>query len=541
MQGLMMDVQLTIPRILERGKRFFPRKRIITRKADGYHSYTYEDFTERVERLARALRDMGIGPGDRVATFAWNNHRHLELYFAVPCIGAVLHTVNIRLGGDQIAYIINHAEDRVVFVDDSLLPVLEGVADELETVERYVVMTDDDELPDTSLEPAEHYESVVAAHDPGITWPEIDEDAACVMCYTSGTTGDPKGVVYSHRAMVIHALGVATPAALGIEEYDRALMIVPLFHANAWGLPFIGTMVGCEMVLPGPFMEPHQLAEMIEDQEVTYAAGVPTIWVGMLQDLEEHDHDLSTLRLITGGGSAVPKSLIKAYADLGIQLLHGWGMTETGPVATLSKIKSELSDLSEDEKMSIYAKQGLALPLVELRVVGEDGEELPWDGKSEGEIEIRGPYIASSYYRLPEASEEQWHDGWLRTGDVGVIDGEGYLQLMDRKKDVIKSGGEWVSSVDLENAIMGHPDVIECAVIGVSHPKWQERPLACVVQKEGADLTREEINDFLEDKVVKWWLPDDVVFIDEVPKTSVGKFDKKVLRQRFEDYELPTT
>jgi fatty-acyl-CoA synthase len=509
--------------------------------AEGYHAYTYEDFAERVQRLARALRAMGIGPGDRVATFAWNSHRHLELYFAVPCLGAVLHTVNIRLFPEQIAYVVNHAKDKVMFIDDTLFDPCQKLAPKFETVERYVVMGEGTEPPPSDLKvPVESYEALLEAQDPEFTWPELDEKTACVMCYTSGTTGNPKGVLYTHRSLVLHSLALSGTDGLAISERDTTLTIVPMFHANAWSLPFGATMLGCTQVYPGPFMTPHDLAGIIEDQKVTFSAGVPTIWIGLLQDQKEHQHDLSSLRLITAGGSAVPVSMIEAFDGLGIPLLQGWGMTETGPVGTLSWIKGDLAGLPEDERARVRAKQGMAMPLIDLRLMGDGGEVQPWDGKSMGEVQIRGPWVASTYYEDDRAGES-WDEGWLKTGDVGVIDHDGYLQLVDRAKDLVKSGGEWISSVDLESAIMGHPKVLEAAVIGVAHPKWQERPLACVVPKPGEELTKEEILSFLEDKVAKWWLPDDVVFLEEIPKTSVGKFSKKDLRAQFGDYKLPTT
>lgn len=540
MQGLMIDYPLTLTRLLERAATYFPRKRILTKTAEGYHAYTYEDFAERVQRLARALKAMGVGPGDRVASFAWNSHRHLELYFAVPCLGAVLHTVNIRLFPEQIAYIVNHAKDKVMFVDDSLFEPLQKLAPKFESVERYVVMGEGTEPPESDLKvPVDSYEALLEEQDPQFTWPELDEKTACIMCYTSGTTGNPKGVLYSHRSLVLHSLALSGTDGLAVSERDTMLTIVPMFHANAWSLPFGATMLGATQIFPGPFMTPHDLASIVEEQKVTFSSGVPTIWIGLLQDQKEHGHDLSSLRMVTSGGSATPVSLIEAFDKLGIPLIQGWGMTETGPVGTLSWIKSDLAGLPQDEQARVKAKQGMAMPLIELRLMGDGGEVQPWDGKSMGEVQIRGPWVASTYYEDDRAGES-WDEGWLKTGDVGVIDHDGYLQLVDRAKDLIKSGGEWISSVDLEGAIMGHPKVLEAAVIGVAHPKWQERPLACVVPKPGEELTKEELLSFLEDKVAKWWLPDDVVFLEEIPKTSVGKFSKKDLRAQFGDYILPT-
>ena len=543
MQGLMMDdYPLTLTRLLERARKYFPHKKVLTKTKDGYFAYTYEDFYERVQRLARALTEMGVKEGDRVASFAWNSHRHLELYFAVPAIGAVLHTVNIRLFPEQIAFIVNHAEDKVMFVDDSLFEPLSKLAPHFKTVERYIVMGESTEQPaqPEGLEaPTESYEALLEKHDPDFTFPELDERTACVMCYTSGTTGNPKGVLYSHRSLVLHSIAVGGTDGLALSERDRILTIVPMFHANAWSLPFGATMLGATQIFPGPFMDPHSLASMVEEQKVTFSSGVPTIWIGLLQDQKEHNHDLSSLRLITSGGAALPVSMIEAFDGLGIPIIQGWGMTETGPVGSLSWVKGDLAGLPENERARLRAKQGLAMPLIELRLIGDDGTEQPWDGKAMGEVQIRGPWVATEYYK-DERPGEQWHDGWLKTGDVGVIDSEGYLQLVDRAKDLVKSGGEWISSVDLEGAIMGHPKVLEAAVIGVAHPKWQERPLACVVVKPGEELTKEEVLSFLQDKVAKWWLPDDVVFLEEIPKTSVGKFSKKELRAQFEDYKLPT-
>ncbi len=540
MQGLMMDYPLTLTRLLERAATYFPRKRILTKTAEGYHAYTYEDFYERVQRLARALKAMGVGPGDRVASFAWNSHRHLELYFAVPCLGAVLHTVNIRLFPEQITYIVNHANDKVMFIDDSLFEPCQQLAPKFESVERYVVMGEGTEPPPSELKvPVDSYEALLEEQDPQFDWPELDEKTACIMCYTSGTTGNPKGVLYTHRSLVLHSLALSGTDGLAISEKDTTLTIVPMFHANAWSLPFGATMLGCTQVYPGPFMTPHDLAGIVEEQKVTFSAGVPTIWIGVLQDQKEHEHDLSSLRMVTSGGSATPVSMIEAFDKLGIPLVQGWGMTETGPVGTLSWVKGELAGLPQDERARLRAKQGMALPLIELRLMGDGGEVQPWDGKSMGEVQIRGPWVASSYYE-DERAGESWDEGWLKTGDIGVIDHEGYLQLVDRAKDLIKSGGEWISSVDLESAIMGHPKVLEAAVIGVAHPKWQERPLACVVVKPGEELTKEDLLSYLEDKVAKWWLPDDVAFLEEIPKTSVGKFSKKDLRAQFGDYVLPT-
>ncbi|MGH2662790.1 MAG: long-chain fatty acid--CoA ligase [Actinomycetota bacterium] len=540
MQGLMMDYPLTLTRLLERAATYFPRKRILTKTAEGYHAYTYEDFSERVQRLARALKAMGVGPGDRVASFAWNSHRHLELYFAVPCLGAVLHTVNIRLFPEQIAYIVNHANDKVMFIDDSLFEPCQKLAPKFGSVERYVVMGEGTEPPPSELQvPVESYEALLEGQDPEFAWPDLDEKTACVMCYTSGTTGNPKGVLYTHRSLVLHSLALSGTDGLAVSERDTMLTIVPMFHANAWSLPFGATMLGATQVFPGPFMTPHDLASIIEEQKVTFSSGVPTIWIGLLQDQKEHGHDLSSLRMVTSGGSATPVSMIEAFDKLGIPMMQGWGMTETGPVGTLSWVKGDLAGLPEDERARLRAKQGMALPLIELRLKGDNGEVQPWDGKSMGEVQIRGPWVASTYYEDDRAAES-WDEGWLKTGDVGVIDHDGYLQLVDRAKDMIKSGGEWISSVDLEGAIMGHPKVLEAAVLGVAHPKWQERPLACVVLEKDEELTKEELLSFLEDKVAKWWFPDDVVFIEEIPKTSVGKFSKKDLRARFGDYKLPT-
>lgn len=536
MLGLIMDYPLTVTRLLERARQLYAEKEIVTKTDTGLHRYRYVDLYERTCRLANALRELGVRPGDRVGTFAWNTYRHLEVYFAVPCSGAVVHTLNVRLGGDQLAYIINHAANRVLFVDDSLLPLLEPLRDQLTTVRAYVVMGDGP-LPNTSLQPAYRYEDLLAAASPEYVWPALDERSACGMCYTSGTTGHPKGVVYSHRGMYLHSLTLTSAEAMAICERDVVLPVVPMFHANCWGLPYAATMVGAKQVFAGRFTQPPDLAKLFEDERVTLTAGVPTIWISMLPYLQTHPHDLSSLRMIVSGGSAVPPSLFTAYDALGLRIVHAWGMTEMSPVGVLGHLRSAMRDLPPAEQLAVRAKQGYPLPGVEVRAVDDQGREVPWDGKTLGELQVRGQAVTSGYYE-DERSAAAFDSGWFRTGDVASIDANGYIQIADRVKDLVKSGGEWISSVDLESAIMGHPLVLEAAVIAVPHARWQERPLACVVPRPEAQgrLTAEEILDYLRPRFPRWWLPDAVVFLEAIPKTSVGKFDKKLLRERFKDW-----
>lgn len=543
MEGLMMDWPLTLHHFLDRAARLFPRKEIVTRTATGLHRYTYADFHRRVHRLAHALGRLGIGRGDRVATFAWNTYRHLEIYFAAPCMGAVLHTLNIRLAPDQLVYIINHAEDRVIFVDASLVPLLERIRDQIPTVKAFVVMGDAGTTP-TTLQPAFDYEALLEeSPDAPYPWPRLDENAAAGMCYTSGTTGNPKGVVYSHRAIFLHSMALCLADTFGICERDVLMPVVPMFHANAWGLPFAGVMVGAKLVFPGPHLQPRDIAELIQSERVTVTAGVPTIWIGLYALLERERYDLSSLRVMPVGGSAMPRSLIEAFEKrFGIRIAHAWGMTEMTPLGTVANLKSYMEDWPEESRFAVRAKQGLPVVGVEIRAMDDQGREVPWDGQTMGELQVRGPWVIRAYYNDPRTAEA-FQDGWFRTGDVVTIDPEGYIQIVDRTKDLIKSGGEWISSVDLENALMAHPKVLEAAVIAVPHPKWQERPLAVVVPRpEFKDsLTKEELMEFLQPRFAKWWLPDDIVFVEAIPKTSVGKFDKKVLREQFREYRLPGT
>ena len=531
MRSTMPDFPLTLQHFLWRATTLYPDKEIVTRRDQGVHRYRYREFGQRVGRLANALTVLGVGPGDRVGTFAWNNYRHLELYFAVPCSGAVLHTVNLRLFPEHLEFVINDAEDRVLFVDASVLPALERIAGKMPTVRQYVCLTDGP-LPDSPLKPMVSYEELLAGQAPAYPWPTLDEREAAAMCYTSGTTGKPKGVVYSHRSAFLHSFAVALTDSMGLSEADSVLPVVPMFHANSWGLAYAATMVGAKLVFPDRFLDPASLATLIRDEAVTLPAGVPTVWISLLQYLEKTGTELPSVRIIPCGGSAIPPALMDGMARRGLTMLHAWGMTETSPVATISQVKRALRDGGEVERR-VRLKQGLPVPGVELRLAAVDtGQIQPWDGKAVGEIQVRGPWVTSGYYRGVDP-DRFTTDGWLRTGDVANVDPEGYVQIVDRTKDLVKSGGEWISSVELESAIMGHPKVLEAAVIGVPHPKWQERPVAYVVPKpEHKDaITQEEILVYLQPLVAKWWLPDEVRFVDEIPKTSVGKFDKKVLRE----------
>lgn len=540
MQGLMMDYQLTITPLLDRARRLFPRKEIVTKAGPSLERYTYAEMVERVGRLSSALEKLGVRRGDRVATFAWNNARHLEIYFAVPCMGAVLHPINLRLPGDQITYIANHAEDKIIFVDPSLLPAVEKLTPHLKGVKHFIVMGD--KVPDgTTLSPVHAYEDLLKDSSPDYPWPHLDENEAAAMCYTSGTTGNPKGVLYSHRAIYLHSLGLSMTDSFGLSERDTFMPVVPMFHVLAWGTPFATVMLGTNLVFPGPHLQPRDLAELIQEEKITLTAGVPTLWMGLLHLLENERYDLSSLRGMIVGGAAAPQSMIEAFEKKhGLNVMHAWGMTEMSPLGTVSRLKSYQNNLPEAEKFSIRAKQGTSVPGVELRAIDESGSEIPWDGKAFGELQVRGPWIIKSYYN-DDRSTDSFQDGWFRTGDVVTIDPEGFTQIVDRSKDVIKSGGEWISSQDLENAIMSHPKVLEAAVIAVAHPKWQERPLACVVPKPDFkdSITKDEILEHLKGRFTKMYLPDDVVFIEAVPKTSVGKFDKKVLRVQYKDYKLP--
>jgi fatty-acyl-CoA synthase len=535
MLGTMQDFPLTIRMIFDYGRKAFPDSKIFTKTASGYQEASFAQVAERATRLASALAKLGVGPSDRVGTFCWNNQAHMEAYMAVPCMGAVLHTLNIRLFPEQLVFVVNDAQDKVVIVDDSILPLLARVASQLKCVETYVVVGEGDA---SALEghgaKVLRYEELLAAAGDEYDWPEVDERSAAAMCYTSGTTGDPKGVVYSHRSSVLHSMGINSGAVLGLNQHDVLLPVVPMFHANAWGLPYSGWMVGADFAMPDRFLQAEPLCHLIQDRKVTMSGAVPTIWNEVLRFADANPVDFSSLRSVICGGAALPRSLIEGFRDRhGVEIYQGWGMTETSPVAAISTPPKNAPD---SEHINWQVMAGQIIGGVEIRLMDDDGKEVPWDGKSTGEIQVRGPWITGSYFR--GVDPEKFVKGWLRTGDVGSLTPNGFIRITDRAKDVIKSGGEWISSVDLENSIMSHPQVVEAAVVGVPDQRWDERPLACVVLEPGSTLTPRELSEFLADKVAKWWLPERWCFVSEVPKTSVGKFDKKVLRARFGKGEL---
>ena len=537
----MMKYQLLVPGLLDRANTYFPNKEIITREGDGVHRYNYRDLKGRVNRLCNALAGLGVGKGDRVGTFGWNTYRHLEAYFAPPTMGAVTHTTNIRLSPDDLTYIVNHAGDKVMLVDPDLAPILEPLASRLETVEYFVIMTSDPNFQ-TSLPSALIYEELMEGASDSYESPPLDENDPAGLCYTSATTGRPKGVTYTHRAQILHAMMECSADSAGVRERDVVMAVVPMFHANSWGVPYSAAMTGATQVLTGVRPNPAAICRLISEQRVTISLGVPTVWVGMLDFLArtEEEFDLSSLRAVVSGGSAVPVSMIQAFKErLGVDMLQAYGMTEASPLVSYNRLHSELDGMEGVSRLAEQGKQGAPVYGVEMRLVDENGVDLDWDGEQRGELLFRGPWIAAEYFN-DLRSEETFIDGWYHSGDIAAVDRFGNIQIGDRVKDMVKSGGEWISSVDLETAIIAHPGVLEAAVIAIPHPTWQERPLACVVPNtEYRDsLQRDEVLDFIRPRFASWWLPDDVVFIDEIPKTSVGKFDKKVLRDRYQDYEV---
>lgn len=531
----MMNTQLTIDSLLERVEKYFPKKHVVSRTTSGITRLSYAEIGKRTRSLSSALEKLGVKRGDRVGTLAWNDHRHLEAYFAIPSMGAVLHTINIRLSLEHLTYIIQNAEDKVLLIDEGLVPLIEKIKDDIPPVRAFVILTDKNQLPETTLEPAYHYETLVSEGNENYQYPtDIDENEPAGMCYTSATTGNPKGVLYTHRSIVLHSLTIGLADTLALSESDVAMPVVPMFHVNAWGMPFSATWFGTTQVLPGPHFTPKVLAELIDSERVTITAGVPTIWLGLLNELESGNYDTQSLRAIVCGGSAAPKGLIRTYEEkYNIPFLHAYGMTETSPLVTVSRLKSYQQDLPYEEKLEIRSKQGLLVPGLEAKIINDRGE-VKWDGKDMGELLLRGPWITDSYFKEPEKTAVAVKEGWLHTGDIATIDEEGTIKLVDRTKDLVKSGGEWISSVDLENALMAHEAVFEAAVIAVPHPRWQERPVAAVVLKEDAKdkVTKDDLLDFLAPQFANWWLPDDVIFMEELPKTSVGKFLKRELRDQ---------
>lgn len=532
---MMMNTQLTLASMIKHTEKYFPKKEVVSRTLSGTHTFTYKESVTRMRLLSSALEKLGIKKGDRVGTFAWNHHRHLEAYFAVPSMGAVLHTINIRLSEEHILYIINHAEDKVLLIDVDLLPLIEKIHDQIETVQAFVVMTDEATLPESKIQPLYSYEELLKDADKNYKFADdLNENDPAGLCYTSGTTGKPKGVVYTHRGIYLHSMSLGMTNTVGLSETDVSMPVVPMFHVNAWGMPFAAAWLGSKQVLPGPMPTPQILAELIEENKVTVTAGVPTIWLGLLKELEQGAYNMKSVRAVLCGGSAAPKNMIKTFELIyGIPFLHAYGMTETSPLVTVSRLKSYQSDLSEEERLEFRSRQGMVVPGIELKVVNENGE-IKADGEEMGELLIRGPWIADEYYK-DDRSEDAFRDGWLHTGDVVTMDEEGAIKIVDRTKDLIKSGGEWISSVDLENALMAHDAVFEASVVSIPDPKWQERPVACIVLKENAKATKEEILGFLTPQFAKWWLPDEVLFLDEIPKTSVGKFLKTALREQVKE------
>lgn len=540
MHGLMMDKPLLISSLLDYAAKYHGGTEIVSRTVEGpVHRYTYADAELRAKKLAKALQTLGIQAGDRVATLAWNGYRHYELYYGVSGMGAVCHMINPRLFAAQVAYIMNHAEDMLVFADLTFLSLLEEIAPDVGSVKGFVIMTDEANMPETALPNVYCYETLLAVQDDDYDWPQFDELTASSMCYSSGTTGNPKGVLYSHRSTVLHAWAAATPDMLNIAARDTVMPVVPMFHVNAWGLPYTATMVGAKLVLPGLKMDGESIHDLIDTESVTFSAGVPTVWLGLLDYLEKSGRKVPSFERCVIGGSATPRAMITDMEEkYDVHVLHAWGMTEMSPLGTVNRPKNGMENETDAQRIDRRVKQGRPCYGVDMKIVNDANESLPEDGEAFGELKARGFWVCSEYYR----GEGQSHDadGWFATGDVSTIDADGYMQITDRSKDVIKSGGEWISSIELENIAVGHPGVFEAAVVGIAHPKWDERPLLVVVRNEGSTVTREELLAYYDGKVAKWWIPDDVTFVDELPHTATGKLLKMDLRAKFEGYRLPT-
>jgi acyl-CoA synthetase (AMP-forming)/AMP-acid ligase II len=540
LMGQMMHMPLLISSLLTHAARHNGDVEIVSKRVEGdMHRTTWADVELRSRKVAQALARLGLKPGDRVGTLAWNGYRHLEIYYGTSGSELVCHTINPRLFPQQVAWIVNDAEDKVLFVDLNILPLLEKLAPSLPTVKAVIVMVGRAQMPaQTAIPNLLCYEELVEAEDGQYAWPSFDETTAASICYTSGTTGNPKGAVYSHRSTVLHAYAAALPDAMSVAAIDTVLPVVPMFHVNAWGLPYSGALIGCKLVLPGHHLDGASLYNLMEQEKVTFSAGVPTIWLGLINHVKQNNLKFSTFRRTVVGGAACPPAMIRTLEDeLGVQVIHAWGMTEMSPLGTLGRLKAKHAELPLEAQHRILEKQGKVIYGVDMRIVDAEGQVLPWDGKTSGDLEVRGHWVISSYFKVDKSP---LHDGWFPTGDVATIDADGYMQITDRSKDVIKSGGEWISSIDLENVAMGHPAVHEAAAIAAFHPKWDERPLLVVVKKPGAEVTREEILAFYDGKIPKWQLPDDVVFTDEIPHTATGKIYKLKLREQFKDHKLPT-
>jgi len=541
MFGLMQERPLMISDLIEFAAMNHPHEEIVSRTVEGpIHRYTYKECASRARQLAKALEKLGVKQGDTLGTMAWNGYRHVEIYYAVSGMGAICHTINPRLFPEQVIYIANHAEDKYIFTDLTFVPLFDKLAEHLPNVKGYIVMTDEEHMPETSLPNVICYESLMATADDDYAWPLFDERTASSLCYTSGTTGNPKGVSYSHRSTVLHSYAVCTPDGLGLSNAETILPVVPMFHVNAWGIPYASAMCGAKMVMPGPAMDGKSIYELMESEGVTISAGVPTIWMMLLAYMKEHDKQFSSMQRTVIGGAAAPRAMIETFEnEYNVHVIHAWGMTEMSPIGTACNLKKKHEKLSKEEQIDLSLKQGRAVYGVDMKIVDSDGNKLPWDGKAFGNLMVRGPWITAGYFK-GEGGDILDGEGFFDTGDVATIDPDGFMQITDRSKDVIKSGGEWISSIDVENEAVGCAGIAEAAVIAVPHPKWDERPLLLAVKEEGTAVSREDVIEHLKGSLAKWQLPDDVVFVDELPHTATGKILKTKLRSEYGDYKLPT-
>ena len=541
MRGLMQEWPLLVHTFIDHAKIHHGEREIVTRRIEGdIHKTNYSEIFSRSKKFSKALKGLGVKKGDVIGTLAWNTYRHLESWYGITGLGAIYHTLNPRLFVEQLDYIINHAENKFIITDVSFVEILENIEDKIPNVEGFIFLCEKENLPETKLKNIYSFEELVEAEDDLFEWVKVEEDEACGLCYTSGTTGNPKGVLYSHRSNVLHTLAANSADAMGIKSTDVVMPVVPMFHANAWGLSFSAPMSGCKVVMPGMNMDGESIYELLDTQKVTFTAAVPTVWLMLLQYLEENDLKLPYLERVAIGGSAVPRMMLEKFEkNYDVSVMHAWGMTEMSPLGTIGAFKSGMEDLSFEEQMDIKLKQGRASYMVEMKITNDEGDELPWNGKDFGHLLVRGPFIASKYMK-GDGGQILDNQGFFDTGDVATIDELGFMQITDRSKDVIKSGGEWISSIELENIAVGHPEVVEAAVIGIYHPKWDERPLLICIPTEGSDIKKEDILSFLEDKLAKWWMPDDVVFVDEIPHTATGKIQKLTLREQFSDYKFPS-